>query len=76
MDLKQMIRTSVEHAFLPGVSLWTAPDRFTATVSACSEDQLGAEKPSASCASFLKSSEKAQQQWELERRFRRWEASL
>jgi adenosine deaminase len=76
MDVKQMIRTSLEHAFLPGVSLWAAPDRFTATVSACSDDQLGAEKPSPSCASFLKSSEKAQQQWELERRFREWEASL
>jgi adenosine deaminase len=76
MDLKQMIRTSVEHAFLPGASLWAAPDRFTATVSACSRDQLGAENPSASCASFLKSSEKAKQQWELERRFREWEASL
>jgi adenosine deaminase len=76
MDLKEMVRTGIAHAFLPGNSLWAAPDKFAATVSACAHDQPGAEKPSASCASFLKSSEKAQQQWELERRFREWEASL
>jgi hypothetical protein len=33
-------------------------------------------EPSAPCAAFLKSSEKAQQQWELERRFRELEASF
>ena len=76
MDLKQMVRTSVEHAFLPGASLWSAPDKFTALVSACVPNQLGAEKPSASCAAFLKSSEKAQQQWELEKRFRAFESAL
>ena len=76
MDLKQMVRTGVEHAFLPGASLWSAPDKFTAPVSACGPDQLGAEKPSASCGSFLNSSEKAQQQWELEKRFRAFESAL
>ena len=53
MDLKQMVRTGIEHTFLPGPSLWAAPDKFTATVSACAHDALGAEKPSASCAAFL-----------------------
>lgn len=76
VDLKQMVRTSLEHTFLPGDSLWAARDRFTSTVSACSHDQPGAEKPSASCASFLKSSEKAQQQWELEKRSRAFESAL
>jgi adenosine deaminase len=76
MDLKRMVRTGLEHAFLPGESLWAARDKFTATVAACSRDQLGAEKPSASCAAFLKSSEKAQQQWELEKRFHAFEAAL
>ena len=76
MALKQMVRTGLEHAFLPGESLWAAPDKFTATVAACSHDQLGGEKPSTSCATFLKSSEKAQQQWELERRFHAFEAAL
>jgi adenosine deaminase len=75
-DLKQMVRTSLEHSFLPGDSLWRAPDNFTQTVSACAKDSLGIEKPSSACSSFLKSSEKAAQQWGLERRFRAFESGL
>jgi adenosine deaminase len=75
-DLKQMVRTSLEHSFLPGASLWGAPDVFTRTVPACSQESPGAEKFSSRCADFLKSSEKAGQQWELERRFRAFEAGL
>jgi adenosine deaminase len=75
-DLKQMVRTGLEHSFLPGESLWRAPDVFTAAASACSKDSLGSGKPSSACASFLKSSEKATQQWELERRFREFESGL
>jgi adenosine deaminase len=73
-DLKQMVRTSLEHSFLPGASLWGAPDVFTRVVPACTQDSPGAEKFSSRCADFLKSSEKASQQWELERRFRAFEA--
>ncbi len=75
-DLKQMVRTSLEHGFLPGPSLWNAPDAFTRVVSACLQDSLGADKFSSRCADFLRSSEKASQQWELERRFRAFEAGL
>ncbi len=35
-DLKQIARTSLEHSFLPGPSLWAQPDAFTRPVSACS----------------------------------------
>jgi adenosine deaminase len=75
-DLKQMVRTSMEHAFLPGASLWRQQDVFTRVAAACSGDSLGAEKPSGACAAFLKTSEKAQQQWELERRFRKFESNF
>lgn len=75
-DLKQMVRTGLEHIFLPGESLWRAPDNFTQAVSACAKDSPGSEKPSSACSSFLKSSEKATQQWELERRFRQFESEL
>jgi adenosine deaminase len=75
-DLKRMVRTSLEHSFLPGASLWRAPDAFTRAVSPCSHDPLGAEKFSSSCAAFLKSSERAQQQWDLERRFHAFEDGL
>ena len=75
-DLKRMVRTSLEHSFLPGASLWNAPDAFTRVVSECLEDSLGADKFSPRCADFLGSNEKAGQQWELERRFRAFEAGL
>lgn len=74
-DLKQMARTSIEHSFLPGASLWRDRDGFGLSVSACSPDTLGDDKPSPGCAAFLQSSEKARQQWELERRFRAFESS-
>jgi adenosine deaminase len=75
-DLKRMVRTSLEHSFLPGSSLWNAPDTFTRVSSACSQDPLGSERVSSRCADFLASNEKAAQQWELERRFRLFEAGL
>jgi adenosine deaminase len=75
-DLKQMVRTSLEHTFLPGASLWREPDNFTHSAATCALDNPGAARLSASCATFLKSNEKAQQQWELERRFREFEAGF
>jgi adenosine deaminase len=75
-DLKQLARTGLEHSFLPGASLWNSLDVFTKTVSACTDEKLGDEKPSTTCGSFLKSSEKAQQQWELERRFSAFESTF
>ena len=75
-DLKKMARTSLEHAFLPGKSMWASEDVFTRAVGVCGKDSVGNDKPSKGCADFLKTSEKAQQQWELERRFRKFEADL
>jgi adenosine deaminase len=74
-DLKQIVRTGLEHNFLPGPSLWREQDVFARPVAACSSEFLGVDKPSAGCAAFLKSSEKAQQQWELERRFHAFESA-
>lgn len=76
IELKFMVRTGMEHIFLSGPSLWAAPDKFTAPVAACSHDQLGSQKPSAACSNFLKSSQRARQQWELERRFNEFESGL
>jgi adenosine deaminase len=75
-DLKEMVRTSIEHSFLPGDSLWRDRDGFAHPVQACSRDTLGAGRPSSGCAAFLHSSEKACQQWELERRFRVFDLSV
>jgi adenosine deaminase len=75
-DLKKLVRTSLEHSFLPGPSLWEKPDDFTRVNPACSKDFLGTEKPNPVCTAFLKSSDRAQQQWDLERRFRTFESSF
>jgi adenosine deaminase len=73
-DMKTLARTGLEHNFLPGASLWVSPDVFNAPAAACKGDILGAKNPSAGCKAFLDGSEKAAAQWELERRFRAFEA--
>jgi adenosine deaminase len=76
LDLKNMARTSLEHSFLPGPSLWRQEDTFSRTSPACSGQTLGAATPTARCQSFLKSSEKAAEQWELEHRYLIFESAL
>jgi adenosine deaminase len=74
-QLKAMARDSLEHAFLPGASLWTSV-AMVQPVAACAptaEMALG-ETPNAACQSFLMGSERAQAQWELEGRFRTFES--
>jgi len=73
-DLKTLARTGLEHNFLPGASLWARPDVFDAATDACKGETPGEQNPSAGCESFLDGSEKAAAQWELERRFRDFEA--
>jgi len=73
-DLKQISRTGIEHSFLQGASLWNQPDSFIAPAAPCKAQPLGADNPTAPCKSFLDASEKAAAQWELERRFRAFEA--
>ncbi len=75
-DLKQLARTSMEHSFLPGRSLWSAADDFTRPAEACGGQVLGSDTPSAGCQAFLDKNEKARAQWELEWRFRKFEAGL
>lgn len=75
MDLKQMARTSYEHAFLGGESLWSKPDDFTERRPECAPPITATSEPSTACAALLKSSEKAAQQWELERRYAAFEAA-
>jgi len=75
-DLKQLARTGMEHNFLPGESLWAAPDVFTTPAAPCKGQPLGGDEPTSACKAFLGGSEKAAAQWELERRFRAFEANF
>ncbi len=76
-QLKQMVRASLEHSFLPGASLWraAAPETLAELDQRC-RGQLGADKPTGACAELVGGSEKAQQEWELEHRFHLFEASF
>src|SRR5205807_6518339 len=75
-DLKNMARTSLEHSFLPGKSLWADSTNFKA-VSACGspQDKPGAAQNSlsAGCQSFLTQNEHARTQWKLEEDFEQFE---
>ena len=72
LQLKSSARASLEHAFLPGESLWAAPDQYAAMRHGCSTARIS--ETSGECAEFLRGSERAQQQAELERRLRYFEA--
>jgi adenosine deaminase len=76
LDLKRSARTSLEHAFLHGESLYTAPDDFAHRKPVCSAAITSTSAPSTACATFLNANEKAAAQWELERRFVAFETSV
>jgi adenosine deaminase len=75
VDLKRSARTSLEHAFLHGQSLWSHPDDFAHHIPACEAPITAAGKPTSACEAFLQANEKAGAQWELERRLAAFEAS-
>ena len=72
--LKKMTRTSLEHAFLPGTSLWSDARKFT-PVHECAGERPSSV-PNAACTKFLNSSEKAREQWRLERRLAEFESKF
>jgi adenosine deaminase len=71
--LKRMVRASLEHAFLPGASLWVAPDNFT-SAPVCAESLTNGSAPPAACRALLESSEKARLEWKEEAEFGKFEA--
>jgi len=71
--LKSMTRQSIEHSFLPGESLWATTKGAFRPVAACASDASRADKPSAACSKFLAASERAREQWKLEREFSSFE---
>ena len=74
-QLKAMARTSLEHAFLPGDSLWISlADVQPASVCAATATMGLGDPPNPGCQGFLDGSERARMQWELEHRFRLFES--
>lgn len=74
LDLKQFARNSIEYSFLPGLSLWTNHD-YRRPQPACAAVLAREGTPDTACSAFLANSPKAQQQWELEQRFHRFEST-
>ncbi len=72
--LKRMARTSLEHSFLPGSSLWSDAHKFTA-VHECANDRP-TTVPNPACMKFLSGSEKAREQWRLEHRLADFESKF
>ncbi len=74
--LKRMARNSLEHAFVPGASLWSDAGSFQR--AACRADRPGASPAALSeaCRKFLAGSERARLQWNLEGQFAGFEAEV
>jgi adenosine deaminase len=66
-DLKEIVRNSLEYAFIPGASFWSSAD-YRAPVAVCA---AGVETKR--CEEFLAGSEKARLQVDLEKRFEQFE---
>ncbi len=64
-ELKKMARTSLEHAFVPGQSLW-ANRNFELTPQ-CTNDRPTNNTLSSQCEQFLNGNRKASLQWTLEK---------
>ena len=76
-QLKTISRTSLEHAFLPGASLWTSVAQAQPVTDCVATATMGlGDPPDPACQQFLAASERARMQWELERRFRAFESAL
>ncbi|MBA3913974.1 MAG: adenosine deaminase [Acidobacteriales bacterium] len=71
-QLKSIARQSLEHAFLPGASLWADVGTWRRT-TACAKDSP-MKKLSTACETLLNSSERAAQQWKLEQSLAVFEA--
>lgn len=72
VTLKKMARTSLEHAFLPGSSLWQDGRKLVMNRE-CAADRPGAKNISTGCQRLLNSSQKAHEQWKLEQKFAEFE---
>lgn len=78
LELKQMVRASIEYSFLPGDSFW-ADASLSTVVDVCAPaagDTPVTASPSAECQSFLEGSERAQLQRLLESQFETFETEL
>ncbi|MEH6610541.1 MAG: hypothetical protein V7696_14325 [Halioglobus sp.] len=73
-DIKELSRNALAYSYLPGENLFRDIKSFD-TNKACRRDVSG-ESPSSRCDDFLSTNKKASLQWQLEGRFRQFEAGF
>ena len=71
--LKAMARDSLEHAFMPGASLWQDAKRHL-PVEECADDGRGGRWSGDACRQFVGASPKASLQWQLEEQLAQFES--
>jgi adenosine deaminase len=74
--LKNMVRASLEHSFLPGQSIWEVGSRYDRLAAVCAHDEPGHPRPSPACAQRLAANERAAMQWKLEAQLHAFERSM
>src|SRR6185503_15802968 len=72
LQLKTMVRTSLQYAFIAGESLWSDSRKFV-PVAQCARDVDDMKVTSNTCQQFLAGSEKGRLQWQLEEEFNTFE---
>ena len=72
-ELKRMTRQSLEHAFIPGESLWAETKGTFRMVAVCANEVPGKAMPETPCRDFLGANERAREQWKLELAFYQFE---
>jgi adenosine deaminase len=73
-QVKQLIRNSMDQAFIHGKGLWRIPGDYSLKVDACSIDLPSGNVLSPGCDAYLQENDKASEQWRLEKRLAAFEA--
>jgi adenosine deaminase len=72
-EVKKLIRTSMDQAFIRGEDLWQTPGEFDRRVDACATDNPLENAVSPGCKTYLQTNDKAAEQWRLEKRLAAFE---
>jgi adenosine deaminase len=75
-QVKQLIRTSMDQAFIQGKGLWQIPGEYSHMVEACATDLPSNDVISTSCKTYLRTNDKASEQWRLEKRLAAFESCV
>ena len=66
-QVKKLIRTSMDQAFISGKGLWKTPGDYSRRVDACVTDDPSGGTVSSDCTAYLQTNDKALEQWRLEK---------